>query len=125
MQLWRMKPDGSDQQQLTDDELNDWFPHVSPDGKRVVFLSFSKDVAPDDHPFYQHIYLRMMPIAGGESQVIAYVYGGQGTINVPSWAPDSRHLVFASNTNDAFLAKHKFDPQKTQAMKLRVFNTMR
>ena len=94
-----MKPDGSGQQQLTHDDLNDWFPHVSPDGKRVVFLSFSKDIAPDKHPFYKHVYLRMMPAAGGDPQVVAYLYGGQGTINVPSWAPDSRHLAFVSHTN--------------------------
>ena len=78
--------------------LHDWFPHVSPDGKRVVFLSFSKDVPADKHPFYKHIYLRVMPIDGGEPQVIAYLYGGQGTINIPSWSPDSRHLAFVSNT---------------------------
>ncbi|MCR9295326.1 MAG: biopolymer transporter TolR [bacterium] len=98
MQIWRMKPDGSDQQQLTHDELNDWFPHVSPDGKRIVFLSFPADIAADDHPFYQHVYLRTMSIDGGDSRVVAYVYGGQGTINVPSWAPDSRHLAFVSNS---------------------------
>ena len=98
MQLWRMKPDGTAEEQLTHDELNDWFPHVSPDGKRVVFLSFSKDVPADKHPFYKHIYLRVMPMNGGEPQVIAYLYGGQGTINVPSWSPDSRHLAFVSNT---------------------------
>jgi Tol biopolymer transport system component len=99
MQLWRMKPDGNGQEQLTHDELNDWFPHVSPDGKRLVFISFPKDVAPDDHPFYKHVYLRTMPIGGTEPKVIAYLYGGQGTINVSSWAPDNRHVAFVSNTN--------------------------
>ena len=50
------------------------------------------------HPFYQHVYLRLMPANGGAARVIAYVYGGQGTINVPSWAPDSRRLAFVSNS---------------------------
>ena len=63
-----MKPDGSDQQQTTQDEFNNWFPHVSPDGKRIVFLSFSREVKPDDHPFYKHVYLRMMPVDGGQPQ---------------------------------------------------------
>jgi TolB protein len=98
MQIWRMKADGSGQEQLTHDEYNDWFPHVSPDGKRIVFLSFSKEVAPDDHPYYKQVYLRMLPAEGGVPTIIAYVYGGQGTINVPSWAPDSRRLAFVSHT---------------------------
>jgi TolB protein len=99
MQLWRMNPDGSNPQQVTSDDYNNWFPHVSPDGKRIVFLSFSKDVSPTDHPFYKHVYIRMMPVSGGESKVIAYLYGGQGTINVPSWSPDSKKIAFVSNTD--------------------------
>jgi Tol biopolymer transport system component len=99
MQIWRMKPDGSGQEQITNDEFNNWFPHISPDGKWIVFLSFSKDVNPSDHPFYKQVYLRLMPAAGGSPRVIAYVYGGQGTINVPSWSPDSRKVAFVSNTD--------------------------
>jgi Tol biopolymer transport system component len=98
MQLWRMKPDGTGQEALTHDEFNNWFPHVSPDGKWLVFVSFGSDVKPDDHPYYKQIYLRLMPVAGGSAKVIAYVYGGQGTINVPSWSPDSRRIAFVSNT---------------------------
>lgn len=99
MQLWRMKPDGTDQEQLTNDELNNWFPHISPNGKWIVYLSFGKEVDPSDHPFYKPVYLRLMPASGGPSRVIAYLYGGQGTINTPSWAPDSQHLAFVSNSN--------------------------
>jgi len=102
MQLWRMKPDGSEQLQLTNDGLNNWFPHISPDGKWIAYLSFGKDVSPSDHPFYKHVYLRLMPVQGGPSKVIAYLYGGQGTINTPSWSPDSKKLAFISNSNLLF-----------------------
>ncbi len=98
MQIWRMKPDGSEQTQITNDEFNNWFPHISPDGKWIVFITFPNDIAPGDHPFYKHVYLRLMPISGGQPKVIAYLYGGQGTINVPSWSPDSKKIAFVSNT---------------------------
>ncbi len=98
MQLWRMKPDGRDQEQVTNDEFNNWFPHISPDGKWIAFVSFSRDVNPTDHPYYKQIYLRLLPIAGGRPKVIAYVYGGQGTMNVPSWSPDSARIAFVSNS---------------------------
>jgi Tol biopolymer transport system component len=99
MQLWRMKPDGSSQEQVTNDEYNNWFPHISPDGKWIAFLSFMPDVKPEEHPFYKHVYLRLMPVSGGTPKVIGYVYGGQGTINTPSWAPDSKRIAFVSNTD--------------------------
>jgi len=99
MQLWRMKPDGTDQTQLTNDDYNNWFAHVSPDGKWIVCLSFSKDIKPDEHPFYKHVYLRMMPASGGDLKVIAYLYGGQGSINTPSWSPDSKKIAFISNSD--------------------------
>ena len=98
MQIWRMRPDGSAQEQITNDGFNNWFPHISPDGKSIVFISFPPDVRADDHPFYKHVMLRLMPIGGGPARVIAYVYGGQGTINVPSWSPDSKRLAFVSNS---------------------------
>lgn len=98
MQLWRMKADGKNQEQLTDDLYNNWFPHISPDGKWIVFLSYPPEVPAEDHPFYQHVYLRKMPVSGGKPTVIAYFYGGQGSINTPSWSPDGRKVAFVSNS---------------------------
>lgn len=98
MQLWRMKPDGTGNEQLTFDEYNNWFAHVSPDGKWIAFLSFPTTVDPGDHPFYKRVMLRLMPASGGAPRVIAYLFGGQGTINTPSWSPDSKSIAFVSNS---------------------------
>lgn len=98
MQIWKMSPDGSNEVQLTNDEFNDWFPHPSPDGKWLLFLSYEPEVDSADHPFYKQVYLRIMPINGGKPKIIAYLYGGQGTINVSSWSPDSKKVAFISNS---------------------------
>lgn len=103
MQLWRMRPDGSKQEQLTFDEYNNWFAHVSPDNKWIAFLSFLPTIDPGDHPFYKRVMLRLMPVSGGAPKVIAYLYGGQGTINTPSWSPDSRQIAFVSNSVPLFI----------------------
>lgn len=100
MQLWRMKPDGSAHEQLTFDETNDWFPHISPDGKWIVFISFPPTIDPGSHPHYKRVELKLMPAAGGAPSSIAYLFGGQGTINVPSWSPDSRRIAFVSNSGE-------------------------
>jgi TolB protein len=94
MQIWRMHPDGSSQEQVTNDGFADWFPHPSPDGKWLVLLSYDKSV--EGHPPNKDVTLRIMPLAGGKPQVLARLFGGQGTINVPSWSPDSRSLAFVS-----------------------------
>lgn len=94
MKIWRMRTDGSEQEQMTFDEYNDWFPHPSPDNKKVVFVSYEKDV--EGHPANKDVTLRMMPLNGGEPTILARLFGGQGTINVPSWSPDSKQFAFVS-----------------------------
>ncbi|RDC65840.1 TolB family protein [Adhaeribacter pallidiroseus] len=101
MQVWRMKPDGSGKEQITFDENHNWFPHISPDGKWIAYISFPTDIDPNAHPSYQRVTLRLMPTSGGTSKVIAYLYGGQGTINVNSWSPDSKSISFVSNSEIA------------------------
>jgi hypothetical protein len=100
MRIWRMRPNGKRQEPVTSDSLQDWFPHVSPDGRSIVFLSYEKDVDPGNHPFYKQVYLRAIPVEGGEARVIAYVFGGQGTINVSSWSPDSKRVAFFSYSDE-------------------------
>jgi Tol biopolymer transport system component len=98
MQIWRMKPDGTGREQLTFDEYNNWFPHISPDGKLMVIISFPPDIDVISHPSYKRVMLRLLPVSGGAPKVLAYLYGGQGTINVPSWSPDSKSIAFVSNS---------------------------
>lgn len=95
MRIWRMRSDGSQQEQVTrDEEYADWFPHPSPDGRWIVFLSYKKDV--EGHPPDHDVVLRMVASAGGTPKVLVSLFGGQGTINVPSWAPDSKRFAFVS-----------------------------
>ncbi len=96
MQIWRMLPDGSEEKQLTTDVYNDWFPHPSPDGKWLVYISFGADVPAGDHPPNKDVLLRLMDLETGKIKVLAELFGGQGTINVPSWSPDSRRVAFVS-----------------------------
>jgi hypothetical protein len=102
MQIWRMRPDGSAQEQVTFDDFNNWFPHISPDNKWIVFLSYGADVT--GHPPNQDVQLRLLALGDGQLdhrsddkiRVLAKLFGGQGTINVPSWSPDSLKVAFVS-----------------------------
>jgi hypothetical protein len=94
MQIWRMRPDGSGQEQVTSDDYNNWFPHVSPDGQRMVFLTYDKDVS--GHPDNKDVMLRVMTLDDRRVALLAKLLGGQGTLDVPSWSPDSRRLAFVS-----------------------------
>jgi TolB protein len=94
MQIWRMKADGSEQEQITKDDAENWFPHVSPDGLSMVFLTYEKGVG--DHPENKDVQLRVMNLQTRNVDVLAKLFGGQGTINVASWSPNSQYLAFVS-----------------------------
>ena len=94
MQIWRMKPDGTGQEQVTKDDLNNWFPHVSPNGQQMVFITYEKGVV--DHPENKDVQLRLMNFRTGTITVLAKLFGGQGTMNVPSWSPNGQFLAFMS-----------------------------
>lgn len=95
MRIWRMKADGSEQQMISQGpESADWFAHPSPDGKWIVYISYDKSVK--GHPANKDVTLKLAPAGGGEARVIATLFGGQGTMNVPSWSPDSKQIAFVS-----------------------------
>lgn len=96
MFIWRMNADGTNPVLMTfDDQYNDWFPHPSPDGKWIVFLSYHKSVK--GHPAQQEVVLRLLPTdQETEPKTLTRLFGGQGTLNVPSWSPDSRQFAFVS-----------------------------
>lgn len=97
MQIWRMNQDGSDQTHMVKEEANCWFPHISPDGQWVVYIAYGKDdVDAGDHPPNKNVELRLIPVAGDNSSTLVRLFGGQGTINVNSWSPDSRQIAFVS-----------------------------
>ena len=94
MQIYRMLTDGSHIEQVTHSDRNEWFPHVSPNGKWMVYLSYGPEV--EGHPADKDVELRLLNLEEGKTSVLATLFGGQGTINVPSWSPDSKRLAFVS-----------------------------
>lgn len=97
MQVWRMGADGSAPTRMVAEDANCWFPHVSPDGRWVVYIVYGKDdVAAGDHPANKNVELHLIPAAGGAPRTLAKLFGGQGSLNVNSWSPDSRTFAFVS-----------------------------
>lgn len=95
MQVWRMNRDGSGLTQMTDSDANNWFGHVSPDGKHVIYLTFAKgELEPNEHLPNMYVSLGMMDYDGQNKKKLLDLFGGQGSINVNSWAPDSRRIAY-------------------------------
>jgi Tol biopolymer transport system component len=96
MEIWRMHTDGSRPEQLTRDDYSNWFPHPSPDGRWVVFLAYLEDQG-EEHPFGKQVKLRLMDVRDlSVRDLTPAFFGGQGTLNVPSWSPDSRQVAFVA-----------------------------
>lgn len=93
-QVFRMRTNGTGIEQLTSDARVNWFPHVSPDGTLVAYLSYPEGTL--GHPPDKDVLLCLMAPNGHDQRVLARFFGGQGTINVNSWAPDSRRLAFVA-----------------------------
>lgn len=97
MQVWRMERDGGEQTQITENRRNNWFPHVSPDGKRVVYISYGPEqLEPHEHLPNMPVELWLMDADGENQHKILSLFGGQGSINVNSWAGDSMRFAFVS-----------------------------
>lgn len=96
MQIWRMDSDGANPVQLIKSPHSDWFPHPSPDGKKLVFLRYLEDQG-QAHPFGRDVQLMLLDLETQKIKDLTGVFfGGQGTINVPSWSPDSEQFAFVS-----------------------------
>ena len=94
MQVWRMDENGGNQKQMTRSEANNWFPHVSPDGRKVLYLSFARgELDPGEHLPNMRVQLRLMNTDGTDDHLLLSFFGGQGSVNVNSWAPDSRRAA--------------------------------
>jgi hypothetical protein len=94
MQIHRIPAEGGDVERVLETATADWFPHISPDGRWLVHLAYAADVV--GHPRDHEVTLQLVDLTDGSSRVLAELFGGQGTINVPSWSPDSRRLAFVS-----------------------------
>lgn len=96
MQIWRMRADGSQPEQMTSDENSNWFPHPSPDNQSIAYIAYTSDEK-QNHPFGKNVKLRLMNLkTRAITDVTSVFYGGSGTINSPSWAPDSKKIAFVS-----------------------------
>ncbi|WP_116598978.1 TolB family protein [Primorskyibacter marinus] len=92
MDLWRMRIDGTEPEQMTDDRAVNWFPHPSPDGRHVLYLAYPEGT--EGHPPDREVTLRLIDLDSGKTRILTTLRGGQGTLNVPCWSPDSQRFAY-------------------------------
>jgi Tol biopolymer transport system component len=102
MDLWRMRPDGTNLERMTSGASVDWFPHPSPDGKTVLYLAYEEGT--EGHPRNHNVELRLLRLKDGSETCLAQIFGGQGTINVPCWEPNSSRFAFVDVLKVGLLA---------------------
>ncbi len=95
--IWRIPAEGAGDgdaraERITSDAGEDWFPHLSPDGRWMVYVTFEKGTK--GHPPNQQVTIQRREMKTGKTRTIYRLFGGQGTMNVNSWAPDSRRFAF-------------------------------
>ena len=94
MQIWRMKADGSDPEQMTFDAHSNWFAHIAPNNQVATIITYLEDQK-ELHPFGHQVKLRLLNLKTKEVKDLTEAfYGGQGTINVPSWSPDGKKFAY-------------------------------
>ena len=93
-QLFRMGVDGTGLQRMTHDDRVNWFPHPSPDGRHVLYLSYPAGTT--GHPPNLDVELRLIDLSSGDDRLIDSFLGGQGTTNVPGWSPDGRRVAYVA-----------------------------
>jgi len=98
-QLVSLWPGATDPVRITNDDRVNWFPHVSPDGAHLLYLSYEPGV--QGHPADHRVELRLLPgvlVRGAriavQPETLVTLDGGQGTVNVPPWAPDSSWFAY-------------------------------
>jgi Tol biopolymer transport system component len=98
MQIWRIKADGSDPEQMTFDAHSNWFAHIAPNNKVATIISYMEDQK-QSHPFGHQVKLRLLDLKTKQVKDLTEAfYGGQGTINVPSWSPDGKKFAYVRYT---------------------------
>ena len=100
--IWRFpaKAQGAPNQgaeMVLSDRLEDWFPHISPDGKRMVYIGYPAGT-PTHNSRELQVELKLTTVSGDQvdknARTIVTTMGGQGSLNVNSWAPDSKRFAY-------------------------------